>query len=84
MSEYFPESKSLRKVKVELDLSNYATKTDWIDTSSFAKKVDLAGLVSNVEKLDIYKLKNGPTNFRNLKRKVDELDVDKLVPAPVD
>ena len=29
MSEYFPEPKSLGgKVKVELDLSNYATKTD--------------------------------------------------------
>ena len=29
MSEYFPEPKSLgRKVKVELDLSNYETKTD--------------------------------------------------------
>ena len=84
MSEYFPESKSLRKVKVEWHLSNYATKTDWIDTSSFAKKVNLAGLESNVDKLDIYKLKNVPTNFSNLKRKVDELVVDKLVPAPVD
>ena len=29
MSEYFPEPKSLgRKVKVELDLSNYTTKAD--------------------------------------------------------
>ena len=29
MSEYFPEPKSFgRKVKVELDLSNYATKAD--------------------------------------------------------
>ena len=29
MSEYFPQPKSLRgRVKVELDLSNYATKTD--------------------------------------------------------
>ena len=29
MSEYFPESKSLGgKVKVELDLSNYAAKAD--------------------------------------------------------
>ena len=27
-SEYFPEPKSLGKVKVELDLSYYATKTD--------------------------------------------------------
>ena len=29
MSEHFPEPKSLgRRVKVELDLSNYATKAD--------------------------------------------------------
>ena len=29
MSEYFPEPKSLgERVKVELDLSNYATKAD--------------------------------------------------------
>ena len=27
MREYFPEMKFLEKVKVELDLSNYATKT---------------------------------------------------------
>ena len=90
MSEYFPEPKSLGgKVKVELDLSNYATKTDLknatgIDTSSFAKKVDLANLKSNVDKLDIDKLKNVPTNLSNLKSKVDKLDVDKLVPVLVD
>ena len=48
MSEYFPEPKSSgRKVKVELGLSNYATKADLknkadVDTSKFAKKVDLA------------------------------------------
>ena len=28
MRQCFPELKSLRKVKVELDFSNYATKTD--------------------------------------------------------
>ena len=72
MSEYFPEPKSLGKVNVELDLSNYATKTDLknatgIDTSSFAKNVDLANLKSNVGKLDIDKLKNIPTNLKNLK-----------------
>ena len=52
-----------------------------VDTSKFAKKVDLASLKSNVDKLD---LKNFPNNFSNLKSKVDKLDVDKLVPAPVD
>ena len=29
-------------------------------------------------------MKNVPTNLSNLKSKVDKLDVDKLVPAPVD
>ena len=29
-------------------------------------------------------MKNVPTNFNNLKSKVDKLDVDKLVPVPVD
>ena len=62
MSEYFPEPNSLGgRVKVELDLSNYATKADLknakdVDTSKFAKKVDLASLKSNVDKLDIDKL----------------------------
>ena len=61
MSEYFPEPKSLEgRVKVELDLSNYARKSDLkkatrVDTSSFAKKTDLAGLKSEIDKLDIGK-----------------------------
>ena len=44
MSEYFPELKSSgRRVKVELDLSNCATKVNLkhatgVDTSKFAKK----------------------------------------------
>ena len=45
------------RVKVELDLSNYATQADLqytadVDTSKFAKKVHLASLKSNVDKLD--------------------------------
>ena len=45
MSEYLPKPNSLgSNVKVELDLSNYATKTDLknatgVDTSFFAKKL---------------------------------------------
>ena len=56
MSENFPEVKSSGgRVKVELDLSNYATKVDLknatgVDTSKFAKKVDLASLKSEVDK----------------------------------
>ena len=72
MSEHFPELKSSGgKAKVELDLSNYATKVDLknetgVDTSKFAKKVDLASLKSNVHKLDIVKLKNVPNYLNNL------------------
>ena len=72
MSENFLELKYLGgRVKVELDQSNYATKADFknaagVDTSKFAY------LKSNVDKLDIDKLKNVPTNL------------SKLVPVPVD
>ena len=50
-------------MKVQSNLSNYLRKTDLknatrIDTSSLAKKVDLASLKSNVDNLDIDKLKN--------------------------
>ena len=90
MSKYFPKPKSLEaKVKVELDLSNYATKADLktaagFNTSDFAKKTDLANLKSDVDKLDIDKLRNIQSNLGNLKSKVDKLDIDKLVRVPVD
>ena len=79
-------------MKVKSDLSNYTTKTDLknetgIDALSFAKRVDLANIKSNVDKLDIDKLKNVLTNLNNLKNKVDTLnveDVDELIPVPVD
>ena len=56
MSEYFPEPKSSgRRVKVEFDLSNYATKVDLknaagVHTSTFAKTIDLANYKSDVDK----------------------------------
>ena len=48
MSEYFPKTKPLgRNVKVELNLSNYATKGEsqnvtGVDTSKFNKKANFA------------------------------------------
>ena len=60
------------------------TLTHGVDTSSFAKKSDLANSKSDVDKLDIDKLKNLPNNVSNMKSKVDKLNVDKLVPLPVD
>ena len=50
MSEYFPEPiSSGQTMKVELDLSNYATKSDLknatsVATTKFAKRVDLTSL----------------------------------------
>ena len=65
-------------------MCNYATKIDLknaavVDTSKLAKKVDLANLKSDVDELDMDKLKNVPTNFSNSKIKVNKLDVDKLI-----
>ena len=56
-------------MKVELDLSNYATKSDikiatGLDTSNFANKVYLASYLA--------------TSLNSLKRKVDILDIGKL------
>ena len=51
-------SHSKKKIKFELDLSNYATKSDLksaagTDTSKVAKQVYLANLISGVDKLYI-------------------------------
>ena len=67
-------------------MSNCATKTDLknpigVHTSPFAKKTDLANLKSDVDKLDVDKLKNVPSGLNNLKSKIYKLDVDKLVPV---
>ena len=73
MSEYFPEPNSLEaNVKVELDLSNYATIADLknvtgVDTLKCAKKVVLASLKSSVDKLDIDEFKNITINLNNVK-----------------
>ena len=62
MSQYFPKSSSHEEnIKVEIDLSNYATKKDinditHVDTSNFALKTNLANLKTEVDKLDIDKL----------------------------
>ena len=48
------------------------------------RKTGLANLKSDVDKLDIDKLKNVPSNLRNLGSKVDKLGFDLLAPVPVD
>ena len=69
MSTYYPPYKSSSSnVKVELDLTNYATKTDLknmthVDVSSFASKTNLAALKTEVDKTDTDKLKTAPTDL---------------------
>ena len=90
MSEYFPKPKSLgTNVKVELDLSNYATKADLkiaIDfyTSDFAKKTDFPNMKFDLHKLDNYKFKNATSNSSNLESKVNKLSANTLIPVTVD
>ena len=81
MSENFPKLKCLG-VDLDLDLSNYAAKANIknaadVDTSNFAKETVLTNLKSDVDKLDIEKVKNVPSNSSYLKSKVDKLCVDK-------
>ena len=72
MSEYVPKPKPFEKIeKVELDLSNYATKTDLknaatVETSKFAKTFDLASLKSEINKLVIGKLESTPVDLSKL------------------
>ena len=64
MSQYFlkPYETFRGDLNVKVDLSNYATKADLkdatvIDTSNFVLKSSLASLKSEVDKMDIDKLK---------------------------
>ena len=56
MSKYFPPYRGhIPGMRVRLDLSNYATRTDLknvahVDTSSFALKTNLASLKTEVNK----------------------------------
>ena len=91
MSQYFPKPYEPfgGDINVKVDLSNYATKTDiknisHIDTSSFALKSNLASLKTEVDKLDINKLKSLPNDLSNLKGKADKLDINELALVPVD
>ena len=75
-------------MKVESDLPNYETKADLrsptgVASSKLSEHVDLGSLKSEIDKVDIDKLKSVPTNWSNLKSKIDMYH-KKLVPVPVD
>ena len=81
MSYYPPYKISSNNVKVELDLTNYATKTDLknithVDVSSFASKTNLAALKTKVDKIDTDKLKTTPADLAKLTNAIEN-DVDK-------
>ena len=71
-SQYYPPYKSSsNNIKVELDLTNYATKTDLknithTDVSSFASKTNLAALKTEVDIIDADKLKTVPVDSAKL------------------
>ena len=85
-TSYYPEPHSHISVEVTvvLYLSNYSNKkaldhaTD-VDTSDLAAKKDFIALKAEVNKLDISKLVNVLTSLNNLKTKVDDTDVGKLM-----
>ena len=86
MSQYFPKPYNgfARNTKVELDLSNFATKaylkgTKGVDTSNLAAKSDLAGLKAEIDKIDVDKLKTVPVDLSNLRNVVNNDVVKKNV-----
>ena len=73
MSQYFPKPYEPfgGDINVKVDLSNYATKTDLknvshVDVSRFALKSNLAGLKTEVDKIDADKLKTVPVDLAKL------------------
>ena len=76
-SQYYPPYKSSsNNIKVELDLTNYATKTDLKNithtgVSSFASKTNLAALKTEVDKIDVDKLKTVPVDLAKLTNAVE-------------
>ena len=72
MSTYYPPYRSSsNNIKIELDLTNYATKTDLkkithVDVRTCASKTNLAALKSKVDKIDLDKLKTTPTDLAKL------------------
>ena len=79
---YTPYKSSSNNIKVELDLTNYATKNDLknithVDVSSFASKTNLAALKTEVDKLDVDKLKKAPVDLAKLTNAVEHDAVKK-------
>ena len=68
---YRPYKSSTNNIKVELDLTNHATKTDLknithTDVINFASKTNLSALKTEVNKIDVDKLKTVPDDLAKL------------------
>ena len=84
MSYYPPYKSSSNNIKGELDLTNFATKTDLknithVDVSSFASKANLAALKTEVDKTDTDKLRTAPVDLAKLTNAVENDLVKKTV-----
>ena len=71
MSYYPPYKSSSNNIKVKLDLTNYATKTDLknithTDVYIFASKTNLSALKTEVDKIDVDKLNTTPIDLAKL------------------
>ena len=67
MSESFPKLRPLGgNVKVELDLSNFATKATGIDASKLANWIDLASFKAEVDELETGKFQTIPIDASKL------------------
>ena len=69
MSQYFPKPYELFGRDINVK----------VDSSNYATKTDIKNITHADTSSFVLK-----TNLTNLKTKVDKLDIDKLVPAPVD
>ena len=87
ISQYFPKPKPHESfggdINVKVDLSSYATKTDLknvtgIDTSNVALKLNLSKLKTEVDKIDVDKLKTVPTDLNKLSNVVYNEVIKKL------
>ena len=85
MSQFFPKpyDRFGKNVKLEFDLSSYATKADLnratgVDTPNLPLKSNLAMLKAEVDKIDIDKLKTAPVDLSKLSYVVNNEVVEKL------
>ena len=86
MIQYFPKPYDLidKNVKIELDLSNYATKADIkrvirIDTSNLPLKSNSAKLKAEPDKINVHKIKPISVDLSKLKNVVNNKVAKKTV-----